>query len=886
MLLSFKIISLYLQSQELLLITEFFSFSFKLYLLTILIIHSFKTKTYRKFNLLLIAMLSGSMVYSDMSWIPHHIYGIYFSTLDKRIIGLMARLGWVFFSIQNQALVSFLDIITKKRFVIKKWHIASVLLTITTISFQIYFMVFEFNNPALSGNSLTLEQRLIQIQCLHLLLIFIPCLIRTIKNIKSNILPKILAKQLKTFLIYLIFPHLILDLITNKLLFFPLIEKYLFLNEFSIRTISSILISYALYYCCKKMVGLRFLNLKDHVETKDKFNFINDFKDIIEELSYIKTPNELIHITQTFFKVAFDIPISKTKLYIRDINNLDSIENFIISHQDKYLKNSKLFIKDEIEFSNFYQETEERNVILNFLDSTNLDIFLPIYNRNKICSYITIEKDSRLNKLFNNKERDEMLLFTSYLNNIINFLNYSSIDELLKQNKQLKEELYEKHQEINQYKESIRSFVKANNERKIGVILYKNKKFNYVNQAAKDLLSLDIYQENNLTILKDLVFKVTQYKSNETIFIKDKNGNKLALYAISGQENNIIILAYYPEASDIIKAHIQSLKDSTYSDKLLYLETTQSGNLINQLIPGYGENILNFKIELLSLALSKKAILLNLPDEDLDSTVELLHHISLKQNLYKIELNNHEKSDLTVKLFGINDIFNIENNFEQPLLLKLDNIGTLFIKNIELLDLDAQEQIANFITFGYFYKLKSDNKIFSNVRLIFSSNRNLEYLVSENKFSKKLYNELNKATIIMPSFLSLTDKEIIDLAQGFTEQFVIPDSNKNSLILDTKDKIKLLNQRPISLEDLKNKLQRLLISKSVKNNDNKVTFDPAYNISDPIVAKAVRLGKKALKHQDIMISLWDKYKNQNKIASLLGVDRSSVCRRCQQYNLK
>ena len=43
---------------------------------------------------------------------------------------------------------------------------------------------------------------------------------------------------------------------------------------------------------------------------------------------------------------------------------------------------------------------------------------------------------------------------------------------------------------------------------------------------------------------------------------------------------------------------IDLLKDPSKWDYLLYLETTKSGQLINQLIPGSGENLLNYKINL------------------------------------------------------------------------------------------------------------------------------------------------------------------------------------------------------------------------------------------------------------------------------------------------
>ena len=74
--------------------------------------------------------------------------------------------------------------------------------------------------------------------------------------------------------------------------------------------------------------------------------------------------------------------------------------------------------------------------------------------------------------------------------------------------------------------------------------------------------------------------------------------------------------------------------------------------------------------------------------------------------------------------------------------------------------------------------------------------------------------------------------------------------------------------------------------KSQKNEiQEDMTFDPAYGMSDPELMEAARLGKHALKDPKVMGALWSKFKNQNKIAALLGVNRSSVNRRCKEYNL-
>ncbi len=99
--------------------------------------------------------------------------------------------------------------------------------------------------------------------------------------------------------------------------------------------------------------------------------------------------------------------------------------------------------------------------------------------------------------------------------------------------------------------------------------------------------------------------------------------------------------------------------------------------------------------------------------------------------------------------------------------------------------------------------------------------------------------------------------------------------------------MRLSTDRPLSLREFREKVHQLLMLKSSKNNLAEITeFNPAYNLADPDMAQAVRLGKKALKDPQIMALLWSKLKNQNKIATLLGVNRSSVNRRCIEFNLK
>ena len=353
------------------------------------------------------------------------------------------------------------------------------------------------------------------------------------------------------------------------------------------------------------------------------------------------------------------------------------------------------------------------------------------------------------------------------------------------------------------------------------------------------------------------------------------------------EQNNIIITVYHPEISDILKKQIDHLKDPTQWDYLLYLETTKSGQLINQLIPGNGETLLNFKIELLKTALSKKAILLEMNDEDLLPTVEIIHHISLRDTLHTLKLSGPcTTSDVAVKLFGINPLFGHPQESKSILETLADN-GTLFIQNIHFLDAESQEYLVELVRYGFYRRMKSEQRIPSTVRIICSTNQDLQVMVREQRFSAALFSELSRTSLTMPSLITLPENELAQLADGLTEQAIKTGDLKNFLELTDREKHKLMNSRPTSLHELKNKVQHLLIAKSKKNNIyNETEFDPAYEVSDPDLIEASRLGKQALKDRKVFTMLWRKFENQSKIATFLGVNRSSVNRRCKDYNLE
>lgn len=884
------------------------SFLLKISLL-IFFIHKFIRSSHRILaSLAIMGVIAGS-AFEDLSWVASLLFKA--ECLPFYVKQIFVRFGWIAHIITYQSLSFFVDNFSYRSHRLKWYQYFFITISASIIGLFTFLIITQ----APQGS--VFEAVLKKYSAQYSLLVLMPfTIMAALYNTWHRHLPRILHYQLHVLIRFFLFP-LVLTNIWQVYPFSFFMENLA--NNLAAVGISTTISLFTIYFCVRRIIGLRFFDIHGHVHepNPNRFNFVRDFKNVLENLGQISHITEVQLVLQHFFNTAFDVRPQAITLCLRSAhiatthdarllptNNIHDIiiENFIIDADHAtpavdspllLLKKQKIFIKDEVEYTHFYQPTDSTKTILHFLEKLNADIFLPLYEDQKIIAAIIIERDARLKPLYTDAERDEMVVFASYLSKIIHLLQNRNLNELIKQRKDITDDLYLKHQEIRQYKESIKSFLRINNhEQSIGILFYKNKKFTFGNAVAQEMLGIDPNTHKGDTVsqrLKDLIAQVMLYKTTTNSMFANLQGKRIVVTAIpQGESDGAVLTVHYPEVSDVIKRLIDHIKDPSDWDYLLYLETTESGKLINSLIPGTSEPLLNFKMELLKAALNKKAVLLDMAHADVLQTVELLHHISLRETLYTLEINHPlpaHHADTAIKLFGINPIF--ETQHGQPLLERLNKKGTLFIKNIHNLDKESQEVLADLIRYGFYKMYKSDRKVQTDVRLIFSTDKDLEKRVQEGTFSPLLLNELRKTSLTFPSLETLKKEEFEDLMQGFTEQAITNSVTQKLLALSVKDKEKIINQKPESLAALKTKVNNQLEVKSKKQELVKhIEFDAAYNIEDPELLEAARLGKKALKNEPVMRLLWDKFQCQNKIALFLCVNRSSVHRRVKAYNLQ
>lgn len=709
-------------------------------------------------------------------------------------------------------------------------------------------------------------------------------------QVRKSKLPKIVHSQAKTLLMFFIVPFLGFEIIESLLnIAFSGVD----LNHIIVQmasALSALLLTLSIHFCLNRLLRLRFLNIQTHVYAADQFCFLECLKTTVADLGRLTNFEAIAHRTKIFFVEAFDVPVEKTTLHMRGLNRHKIeivVESFFSKcSQDLELKNfvqeTQVLIYDEIVCSNFYYESPIFSQVIEFMEEINADIFIPINDTQKTIAYLVVERQARHNRLYTNVERDQMLMYVSYLGNILYVLENKSFEALVLRERQLKTELFEQRQENSQYKESIRLFMRSAKERQIGVMFYRNEMLMYGNQAARELLG----SESNsvglslLQTVKKIAHDALHYKVPQYALNADPAGTKLAFSAFIGMlAQEVIIIVHHPEISDMIREQVDRLPDPSDWDHLIALATTGIGTLISQTIPGQGKVLLPVKLSLLKAALNKSPVLLAMGNEDALSIARLISQASASPQFQ--HLTAYEGQSLNHRMFGIPPTFSTPG---QPGLLKdLDDRSTLFIENIDHADLAVQQAIANFIRTGSFRFLGREHQ--SDARIIVSSTQDLPYLASQNLFCKDLLTELQKNTVALPSLLSLPAEEFLELVDGYAQHITQGQEYRKLLSLSPREKDALLQHRPVSLQALKKKVHMLLLQKTKQPLSEDELNNSTQLIEDTDLAHAARLGKQALRDQRIMTMLWNKLKNPASIASFLGVNRTSVYRRIKAYHL-
>ncbi len=897
-----------LTSSNVLLFSIAIAFVLKLYLIQFLVSKYLSTKRLHYPWLVLLIFLITSLT-SNISWIVHLINNHHFHFLQSSTLTFITRFFWIFVPIQDQTLALFVEYLAQRKQSLSLYNKFTVFISV--IMAFTWFIVTVFNINNIFDYFILNYFYKIQIY-FKLFFLMAPSLFIALRAIKKKDLPPVLSRQLSTFLFFLFVPQLLSELLGIMPKFITDHYPTLLSDDYTMATLSVVFEIGGLYFCVQKLLRMRLVNVNPEAKLRKKFPFLNHIKKVLNRLSCASSYSELAQITQTFFKEVFDIPVQKTKLYVRDlkakkkkskkkattliidhikqINVENLIEEFLDNHPNmiqNYAKQESILFFDEVESNNFYLQHQHENHLFKLLDAIGADFIIPIFDEDLFIAYLVVEHHTRRKGIYTSTQRDEIEIFSGYLNAVVHIVQLKNIDNLLAENRMISTQLYAKTEEINHYKESFKSFLREPEQRKIGIVFYKNQRFIYANQAAKDLLEININKHVGHPITqacKKLATSVAIYKETQSIMVRSDSKEMLVVNAIPQLDARSVILTItHPGIADVVEKHTPLLKNNSDKNYLLHLETTSSGQLINHLIPSNTPTLLDFKISLMKATLSGRALLLDVPEEDLFTTVELIHNLRLQSELHIVNIRQPEVNNrIAKKLFGQHP----PQDDDHGLFKLTERQGTIFLKNIHLLSIETQDKIAHYLEFGVYSMLNDKKRFRSSAHVICSCPFNLENLVKKERFSEKLYRQLHTTTLSFPPLISLSNHELRSIVGDFSDELVQENTFKKFLSLNSKEKREFVQKTPTSITQLKHKIREFLVKKSKeKNIYDDIHFHHEYNTKETFLIQAAQLGKQALKDKKLMQMLWEKFGNQSEIALLLNVNRSSVNRRLKDYGL-
>jgi len=226
--------------------------------------------------------------------------------------------------------------------------------------------------------------------------------------------------------------------------------------------------------------------------------------------------------------------------------------------------------------------------------------------------------------------------------------------------------------------------------------------------------------------------------------------------------------------------------------------------------------------------------------------------------------------------------------------------GTILLDEIAELSLELQVKLLRVLQERRFYRLGGTKEISVDVRVIASTNKDLEKLVEEEKFREDLFYRLNVARIHLPP-LRERGEDILKLATAFVKEFNYK-FGKNIKGF-SNDAVELINTYPWkgNVRELRNAIERVVLLEQndiiTKESLNFLKGYVSFSSGSNKIDIELKPGEHFLKVsntgatmsnvvKDLIIQILKQTNgNQIKAAKILGVSRAKLRYRIEQLGI-
>jgi DNA-binding NtrC family response regulator len=254
-----------------------------------------------------------------------------------------------------------------------------------------------------------------------------------------------------------------------------------------------------------------------------------------------------------------------------------------------------------------------------------------------------------------------------------------------------------------------------------------------------------------------------------------------------------------------------------------------------------------------------------------------VHCAALPTALLESELFGHEKGSFTGAMEQRKGRFELADK------------GTLFLDEIGEIDQNVQVKILRVLETKSFERIGGSEQIFTDVRVVAATNKDLKQLVEDGKFREDLFYRLFVVTVTLPPLRDRKD-DIPILFNSFVEEIAKDNDKEIKGISDSAINTLCAYDWPGNIRELRNCAERMVV---LSKND----FFDVENVPDHIKAQLSPAIKKRIftpitldleKNEETLLrkALDESNWNISKAAKILGICRRTLHRKINALGLK
>ena len=268
-----------------------------------------------------------------------------------------------------------------------------------------------------------------------------------------------------------------------------------------------------------------------------------------------------------------------------------------------------------------------------------------------------------------------------------------------------------------------------------------------------------------------------------------------------------------------------------------------------------------------------------------------------KNPFIEVNCSAFQETLLEAELFGHEAGAYTDAKERKKGLVELSHEGSFFLDEIGDMSLGLQSKVLKVIEEQVFRRVGGTKLITVDTRIISATSRNLEELVSEDKFRQDLYYRLNVAMVELPP-LRDRDEDIILLAEHFVGVYNAEFKRNIRGLLPEVKSMMMRYSWPGNVRELKNVIERAVLFEEgeyISTESIKIIESSQSSQTSETVAQATAqlsdIQEEGISLDEIERSLIQKALesangNQTRAAQMLGISREKIKYRMKKHNLK